>query len=308
MSLTPATVRQDRFIGNKKLNCGPGSKPCGGACIPKGNKCRASWNKPVKAAAAVAGATTLGLVATGLFHKRAPMRQAAWGTMEPAMQAGFAMGNIARGNPGGAAKNVANVFMSSQNLGPNLRTLKEGYGQDLRWLHGKAKEAAFKAKHHRPAKKRRDSDFWADGFGMRDDAVAGGRPGKKCGGSAIAANKKCTKGAGGYDPTPHTRQQQRTIIRGLQKRSQSELKAYGHQIFNEIEADVAKKYKGKGRAPSLSEWSDDFEKHPKWREVEYASQASMNKQRNRSLRRTAARAGVVAAGLGGMAYLARRTR
>lgn len=55
MTLTPATVRRlepgrtrsDVFIGNKKLNCGPGSKPCGNTCIPKDHKCRASWNKPI---------------------------------------------------------------------------------------------------------------------------------------------------------------------------------------------------------------------------------------------------------------------
>lgn len=40
MSLTPASIRTDRIVGNnRKLNCGPGSKPCGNACIPKAHQC-----------------------------------------------------------------------------------------------------------------------------------------------------------------------------------------------------------------------------------------------------------------------------
>ena len=55
-----ALTRNDVFIGNKKLNCGPNSKPCGNACIPKDHQCRASWNKPVKLDGVVKSVTLSG--------------------------------------------------------------------------------------------------------------------------------------------------------------------------------------------------------------------------------------------------------
>jgi hypothetical protein len=82
------------------------------------------------------------------------------------MEAGFALGNIARGNPIGAAKNMANAAMASENLGRNLRTLKQGYGQDFNWVGSKIKEQAFKMRYHRRA--RGDSSFWVEGFSPSD--------------------------------------------------------------------------------------------------------------------------------------------
>ena len=98
MTLTPLTVSADAFIGNKKLNCGPNSKPCGNACIPKDHKCRASWNKPVKVAAGAAAITGAALVGTALFHPRANMRRAAGEVINPITQAGFGAANAAVGN------------------------------------------------------------------------------------------------------------------------------------------------------------------------------------------------------------------
>lgn len=157
MNLTPATIRFDR-----RLNCGPGSKQCGNACIPKSSKCRASWNKPVKALATVGAIAGAGLVGTALFHPRSGMRNAARGMMEPVMQGGFAAGNAARGNWGGAAKNMANAAATSQGIGRNARTVAQGYGTDISNVYNRAKTAVFKWRHHRPAK-RRDSP-WATGF------------------------------------------------------------------------------------------------------------------------------------------------
>lgn len=162
MTLTPATLRGDAFIGNKKLNCGPGSKPCGNACIPKDHKCRASWNKPVKVAAGAAALTGAAIVGTAFLHPREGMRSAARQVIDPALQTGFGIGNVARGNWAGAAKNAANVAATGQGMGRNLRTLAQGYGTDIKGLYNKGREAAFKARHHRPAK-RRDS-IWAEGF------------------------------------------------------------------------------------------------------------------------------------------------
>jgi hypothetical protein len=161
MTLTPATLRTDAFIGNKKLNCGPGSMPCGNACIPKGNKCRASWNKPVKIAAGAAAITGAALVGTALFHPRANMRRAAGEMFEPITQAGFGAANAAAGNWPGVAKNAAKMAMSSQNLGKNIKTVAQGYGTDIKSAYNKGKNAYFKWRNHRPG--RRDS-FWATGF------------------------------------------------------------------------------------------------------------------------------------------------
>lgn len=147
------TLRADRFIGNNnKLKCGPTSKPCGDACIPKNHKCRASWNKPVKAVKIGLTAGAVGLVATALIHPRTAMRGAARGLVEPLTNAGFGVGNIARGNQVQAAKNFADAALSAKNLKKNLNTLRVGYGQDVRNLGNRAKEAHFKWKHHRPAK------------------------------------------------------------------------------------------------------------------------------------------------------------
>ena len=167
--LTPSVVRTDVFIGNKSLKCGPGSKPCGNACIPKDHRCRASWNKPVKAVAATGAAAGVGLVATALLHKREGMRSAARASIEPLAQAGFAAGNAARGNWIGAAKNIANVGVTGRDLPRNLGVVARGYGSDIRTLINKSREAAFKAKHHRSAGSGRvpglhyDS-VWAAGF------------------------------------------------------------------------------------------------------------------------------------------------
>ena len=157
-----ARARRDAFIGNKKLNCGPGSKPCGNACIPKGHKCRASWNKPVKLAAGAAALTGAAVVGTAFLHPRANMRNAARAVIEPTLQTGFGIGNAARGNWAGAAKNAANVAATGQGMGRNLRTIAEGYGTDIKGAVNRGRNAAFKWRHHRPAK-RRDS-IWAEGF------------------------------------------------------------------------------------------------------------------------------------------------
>lgn len=159
MALTPRTVL--RFDG-RKLNCGPGTKQCGNACIPKDHKCRASWNKPVKALAAAGAIAGAGLVGTALFHPRAGMRNSARAMMEPVMQAGYAAGNVARGNWGGAAKNMANAAATSQGLGRNARNIARGYGTDLRNAYNKGKTAVFKWRHHRPAKGGKSP--WAAGF------------------------------------------------------------------------------------------------------------------------------------------------
>lgn len=162
MTLTPQTIRADGLLGNKKLNCGPGSKPCGGACIPKDHKCRASWNKPVKIARNVAVLTGAAVVGTALFHPREKMRNAARNTLEPVLQAGYALGNTARGNFSGATVNVANIGLTAKNLGGNARTLAEGYGTDIRNIYNRGKEAVFKMRHHRPAAKR--DSIYATGF------------------------------------------------------------------------------------------------------------------------------------------------
>ena len=154
MSLTPATLRTDAFIGNKKLNCGPSSKPCGNACIPKDHKCRASWNKPVKLAAGAAALTGAAIVGTAFLHPRSGMRAAARAVIEPALQTGFGVGNVARGNWVGAAKNAANVAATGQGMGRNLSTLAKGYGTDIKGIVKRARNTAFK---------RRDS-VWATGF------------------------------------------------------------------------------------------------------------------------------------------------
>jgi len=162
-------TRNDVFIGNKKLNCGPNSKPCGNACIPKDHQCRASWNKPVKVAAGAAALTGAAVVGTAFLHPRASMRNAARQTVEPALQAGFAVGNVSRGNWVGAAKNAANVAATGQNLSRNLRTLAQGYGTDIKSAANRARKAAFKMRYHRPAK-RRDS-IWADGFALNPETL-----------------------------------------------------------------------------------------------------------------------------------------
>lgn len=146
----------------RKLNCGPGTKQCGNACIPKDRKCRASWNKPVKALAAGGAILGAGLVGTALFHPRSNMRNAARGMLGPVMQGGYAAGNAARGNWGGAAMNIANAASMSQGLGRNARTVAQGYGTDIRNAYNAGKTAAFKWRYHRPA--RRGDSIWAQGF------------------------------------------------------------------------------------------------------------------------------------------------
>lgn len=170
MTLTPAAVHTDAFIGNKKLNCGPGSKPCGNACIPKDHKCRASWNKPVKLAAAAATLTAAGVGATALFHKRAEMRQAARELAFPAINTAFAAGNIARGNIASAAANMYHAAEGARNVKENINTLARGYGSDIRGLVNRGREAVYKWKHHRPAAKRRDT--YARGFKVDLDQLA----------------------------------------------------------------------------------------------------------------------------------------
>lgn len=146
-------LRADRILGNNsKLRCGPGSKPCGEACIPKNHKCRASWNKPVMAVKVGLTAGAVGLVATALIHPRSAMKNAARGLVEPLTHTGFGVGNIARGNGVQAAKNFADAALSAKNLKGNLNTLRKGYSQDIRNLGYRAKEAHFKWKHHRKAK------------------------------------------------------------------------------------------------------------------------------------------------------------
>lgn len=175
------SIRED-----KKLNCGPGSKQCGNACIPKSHKCRASWNKPVKAAAAVAGAAGLGLVGTAFLHKREGMRSAARSVIEPVAQAGFAAGNLARGNKAGAMNNVANVIATSKGAGKNLQYVAKGYGRDLQFALELGKNRYFKMRHHKQAKGGRVP-------GLNYDAED--RTDKKCGASGIPDNRRCTKGS-----------------------------------------------------------------------------------------------------------------
>jgi hypothetical protein len=162
MTLTPSSVRADAFIGNKKLNCGPNSKPCGNACIPKAHKCRASWNKPVKVAAGAAALTGAAVIGTAFLHKRPSMRQAAREVIEPTLYAGFAANNVVRGNWPAASRNIANAIAAGRYLKRNFETLAEGYGTDVRGLVNRARGTAFKLRYHRPAK-RRDSVF-APGF------------------------------------------------------------------------------------------------------------------------------------------------
>lgn len=137
---------------DRKLNCGPGSKQCGNACIPKSKKCRASWNKRVKAAALTATAAGLGLVGTAYLHKRSGMRQAARRVIQPVAQAGLAFENIAQGNMLGAAKNVAKVITTSKGAGKDLKFIAKGYGRDLKYALELGKNRYFKARHHKRAR------------------------------------------------------------------------------------------------------------------------------------------------------------
>ena len=156
-ALTAAHFRGDVFIGNKKsLKCGSNSKKCGNVCIPKDHKCRASWNKPVKAAAVAGGAAAVAVGATALFHPRARARNAARGIAEPVAQGGFAVANVARGNFVGASKNVLNASIAGRGFRKNARTLAQEYGTDLKRMRtsvsNRFKKASFKAKNHRRAK------------------------------------------------------------------------------------------------------------------------------------------------------------
>jgi hypothetical protein len=90
------------------------------------------------------------------------MRSAARAVIDPTLQTGFGVGNVARGNWAGAAKNAANVAATGQDLGKNLGTLAKGYGTDIKGAVNRGRNAAFKWRNHRPAK-RRDS-VWAEGF------------------------------------------------------------------------------------------------------------------------------------------------
>ena len=152
-ALTASHFRDDAWIGNnKKLKCGPTSKPCGNACIPKRNKCRASWNKPVKAAAGALTIATLGVGATALFHPRARARQAARGIAEPVMHAGFGAANIARGNRTQAAKNFYNAATSGSKVYTNTKSLAQEYGTDLKNAGNRVRNAYYKSRNHRPAR------------------------------------------------------------------------------------------------------------------------------------------------------------
>lgn len=161
MRLTPHTVTQDSVFGNKKLNCGPQSKPCGKVCIPKDNQCRASWNKPVKAATGAAALVGAGVVGTALFHPRERVRTSAQKLIDPVLQGGFAINNIARGDLPAAANNIAHAALLGGDIGKNVRSLAAGYGTDIKAGYNKAKEAYFKFRHHRQAKK---DSIWANGF------------------------------------------------------------------------------------------------------------------------------------------------
>jgi hypothetical protein len=91
------------------------------------------------------------------------MRSAARGVIDPALQTGFGLSNAARGNWPGAAKNAAQAVASGQGIGRNVNTLTRGYGTDIQNLINRGRNAAFKARHHRPAAARRDS-IYATGF------------------------------------------------------------------------------------------------------------------------------------------------
>ena len=173
-ALTADHFRDDVFVGNKKsLKCGPTSKKCGNACIPKSHKCRASWNKPVKVAATVAGVGAVAVGATALLHSRPAARAAARALIEPVTQAGFGAGNIARGNLVGASKNILNVVNTSKGVGRASRSLAREYGTDLKSLQNRFKRSSFKAKYHKRAKGGRVPGLKYDSLlaeAVRDDA------------------------------------------------------------------------------------------------------------------------------------------
>jgi len=168
MTITTGDLRNDRLFGNnKKLKCGPTSKPCGNACIPKAHKCRASWNKPVKAAAGALTVAGVGLTATMFLHPRAKARKAAAGLVAPVVNAGFGLGNMATGNQAGAAKNFADAALSGRNFGKNVKSLAHEYGVDIANAKGRVRNIWFKHRNHKQAKSggfKFDSPIWAEGF------------------------------------------------------------------------------------------------------------------------------------------------
>lgn len=207
-ALTADHFRDDAFVGNKKsLKCGPTSKKCGNACIPKSHKCRASWNKPVKVAATVAGVGAIAVGATALLHPRSGARRAARALIEPVTQAGFGAGNIARGNLVGASKNILNVVNTSKGVGRASRSLAREYGTDLRSLQNRFKRSLFKAKYHKRAKGGRIPGLKYDSLlaeAVRDDACWKGyvqqgmkmKGGKRVPNCVPAGTKKKADGAG----------------------------------------------------------------------------------------------------------------
>lgn len=151
-ALTASHFRDDAFIGHGKQKCGPTSKPCGNACIPKKHKCRANWNKPVKVAAGALTLATLGVGATALLHPRARARNAARGIAEPVMHAGFGAANIARGNRVGAAKNFYNASTTGSKVFTNAKSLAEEYGTDIKNAGNRVRNVYYRMRNHRQAK------------------------------------------------------------------------------------------------------------------------------------------------------------
>ena len=207
-ALTADHFRDDAFIGsNKKLKCGGTSKPCGNACIPKKHKCRANWNKPVKAAAAAGALTAVAVGATALFHRRASARNAARAVVSPLTEVGFGVGNVARGNFAGAAKNALNFSITGKDFGKNAKNLAREYGTDIRAGKNRLKSAWFKYKNHRGAKGGRvpglnyDSSVAGE---VRDDACWKGyaqkgtkmKRGRRVPNCVPAGTKKKADGAG----------------------------------------------------------------------------------------------------------------
>lgn len=225
MTLTPTTIRLDFIARRTRLNCGPNSKPCGNACIPKDRKCRASWNKPVKLAAGTAAVLGAGLVGTALFHPRTGMRSAAHGLIDPVVQAGHGLGNIARGRYSAAAVNAANIASSGRNFGRNARTVAEGYGTDIGNAYNAGKTVVFKWRHHRPA--------------ARGDAMSSGltpqsiRIDLKCGRGAISPGEKCHKGKASSVTLYVTNTRFTGVSRRLQSGTTEQL-AYHRQMLNDI--------------------------------------------------------------------------
>ena len=131
-ALTAGHFRKDWIGNSRKQKCGPKSKPCGKACIPKNHKCRASWNKPVKAAALTTAVVGGAVAVTAIAHPQKSVRWAAQSLAKPLLHGGFAAGNAARGNLVGAANNFRDAVLSGRNFKRNLSKVARAYGTAIK--------------------------------------------------------------------------------------------------------------------------------------------------------------------------------